>query len=262
MSLVSRVICRADLQHALTAASRGLVGARQPVLLHTDVAQLGILDERRNREELCADYQQLFQTVFPTNPLLFPTFNYDFCSTGLYHRQQSPSQVGALTDYLRRQYPQCRSLTPVFHFCILQNDGVPLDPIENCFGGQSLFAELVERDGVIGFLGAPFSSNTFLHHVEEVCDVTYRFHKTFSGTVVDGEQQREVTLLYRVRPLDGRSAVVYDWPRLEADLVERGILRRFVLPRSHGLFFRARDLMHYWTSAIRREERFLLVGGR
>lgn len=253
---MSRVICSDDLRRALSSISTTLPPG--PILLHTDLARLGILDRVKSRDAMCADYVSLFQSVFPNTPLLFPTFNYDFCSTGVYHRQQSPSQVGALTDYLRRHYPHCRSLTPVFHFCVLQNDVLSLEPVENCFGMESLFADLVRRNGSVGFLGAPFSSNTFLHHVEEVCDVTYRFHKRFSGVVVNGDQQQEVTLLYRVRSLDPMHQVVYDWPRLQSDLEARGILHRVAIPRGHCLFFRARDLMTYWSHMIRQHERFLV----
>jgi aminoglycoside 3-N-acetyltransferase len=254
--MTNRLISRADLQRDLAPMAKGL--GKGPLLLHTDLARLGRLDHAKSRDALCADYVELLQESFPDRPLLFPTFNYDFCTTGVYHRQQSPSQVGALTDYLRRHYAHCRSLTPVFHFCILRNAGLSLEPTENCFGEESLFAELVRRDGSVAFLGAPFSSNTFLHHIEEFCDVTYRYHKTFSGVVVDGEHMRQVTLLYRVRPLDSALTPRYDWSRLEQDLKQRGILQRFVMPRGYAVVFRAVDLFTYWSQSMRRDERFLL----
>lgn len=218
-----------------------------PVLVHTDLFRMRMA---------CQPFEELLYELFPNRPILIPTFNYDFCRTGLYDRRESPSQVGAFTDHVRRKYPHYRTLTPVFNFCVLQNNGLSLEPAENCFGEHSLFAELVRRDGYVFFLGAPFSSNTFLHHIEEVADVSYRHHKRFDGAVIDGDQRRPVSLVYRVRPLTAGSEGVYDWKRLEDDLMARGILSRRGL---QGLFFRARDLFDYWQTAIRVKERFLIV---
>lgn len=251
---MTHIVTRASLQAALQRVSETL--SPGPLLLHIDLLRLGVLDSWRDADRMCAAFEDLLGSLFPGRSLLIPTFNYDFCTTGLYDRRCSPSQVGVLTDYLRRRYPERRSLTPVFNFCVLSQSDLPLSASANCFGEKSLFAELVRRDGNIGFLGASFSTNTFLHHVEESCNVSYRQIKRFFGRIVDGDHIEQVTLDYRVRPLDSR--LQYDWPRLEDDLRHRGILQSFVAPRGSCLFLSARQLHDYWSQAIRRQERFLL----
>lgn len=227
-----------------------------PILLHIDLFRLAGSNARGDRDAICADYEQQLLDMFSNRPILVPTFNYDFCTTGVYDRRESPSQVGALTDYLRRKYPHKRSLTPVFNFCVLQNRDIPLERCDNCFGDQSLFAELVRRDGTVGFLGAAFRSNTFIHHVEEMCDIRYRFLKEFSGVVIDGESQQNVALTYRVRPLN--VPIEYDWERLEADLREAGILEVYQTKRTRLLFFKAKSALEFWSEAIQKNERYLL----
>lgn len=251
---MSHIVNRESLHTALQEVSASF--APGPLLLHIDLFRLGVFENWRDSDRMCVAFEDLLMCLFPERSLLIPTFNYDFCTTGLYDRRYSPSQVGVLTDYFRRRYPERRSLTPIFNFCVLGPHSLPLGASANCFGGKSLFADLVRQDGNIGFLGAAFHTNTFLHHVEESCDVSYRQIKRFLGRIVDGEDSREVTLDYRVRPLD--SQWQYDWTRLENDLRQQGILSSCATPRGSCLFLSARQLHDYWSQAIRRQERFLL----
>lgn len=244
-----------QLQTAFASIGQG------PILLHSDIFRIGIIDHVKDRQSICADYEQVIQQVLGARTLLIPTFNYDFCRDGIYDVQNSPSQVGALTDYYRCQgYPRTR--TPVFNFCVVNNQGFSLREVENCFGVASTFGELVRQDAVIVFLGAPLSSITFLHHVEEVNDISYRFHKVFEGVVVDAGVRTAVKLVYRVRPLDPPDAVVYDWARLQADLEDSGFLRRYSVGNGVLLVLRAREVLAHWSASIQEKERYLLLPDR
>ncbi len=249
------IVPRAHLLEQLQVALQG----SRPLILHSDILRIGIIDSLKDRDAMCRDYQEVLEEVTASRTLLIPTFNYDYCRDGIYDVQNSPSQVGALTDYYRRTFSRERTHTPVFNFCIRNNIGFTQTPIENCFGRSSAFGQLVEFDGFVAFLGADFSCNTFLHHVEEMCDIIYRFHKVFEGFIVDVDQRIPAKLVYRVRPLEPPNAVVYDWDRLQTDLEREGILTSF--QAGHGILrlFRARDLLDYWFGKILANPRYLLV---
>ena len=230
-----------------------------PLLLHCDLFQCGIWRGLSDRQQACQIGEDLLLHALNGRTALIPTFNYSFCKTGVYDVEHCPSQVGALSDYLRQKYCETRTQTPVFHFCQLNRPSFSLAAVNNCFGGASTFAELIKQDGAIGFLGDSLSSNTFIHHVEEAANVSYRFHKQFSGVVKYQGQSTPITLTYRVRPLDKDRSVTYDWKRLESDLRIAGILQSS--PVGMGLFhsFQAATLMQYWSEQLLRDPHYLLV---
>jgi len=229
-----------------------------PLLLHTDLFRCGIWQGINNRQQAYLLGEELLLYALNGRTALIPTFNYDFCRTGVYDVDQCSSQVGALSNYLRQKYRNTRTQTPVFHFCQLNTPTFSLSAASNCFGDTSTFAELVAQEGSIGFLGASFSSNTFLHHVEELADVGYRQHKLFPGTVKNKDRTTPVTLTYRVRPLDPPDSVVYDWERLESDLHKQGILRATQLGTVRFQTLRASSLLEFWLQQLRRDPLYLL----
>ncbi len=108
-------------------------------------------------------------------------FNYEYCRSGFYDVEHAPNKVGALTDYYRRKYPDCRTHTPVFHFCVRHNRQFSLETQTNA---TSTFSVLADADGVVLFFWLLCVSSTFVHYAEEISDVPYRSHKIFPRDVV------------------------------------------------------------------------------
>jgi aminoglycoside 3-N-acetyltransferase len=228
------------------------------IVFHTDLMQVGIIDQIKPREQLLSDYWSVIQEVAGGRCLLFPTFNYGFCRDGLYDVLNDPSEVGVLNEYVRQLNPNLRTRTPVFNYCILNNKDFSLSAVDNPFSVGSTFGKMVEYNARIVFFGARLDGNTFIHHVEEVVNIGYRYIKPFPGKIVmpDGSRER-ITLQYRVRPLDG--GVVYDWERLENELECDGILQKQPLGNGHLMHFRADHLLDHWAEKLQKEELYLLT---
>lgn len=244
-------ISRDTLSHDLNRIA--VTVGKRPLLLHVDLLQIGLLENVEGREALCQAYLDLFLESFSDTALLIPTFNYDFCQNGIYDVVESPSQVGAFTDYVRKKYPETRTQTPVFNFCCLGCSSFNLNPTSEAFGPGSLWEDFTEQGGGVLFLGAPFSTNTFIHHVEESECVSYRYRKRFDGIIQKGEQKKRHTLYYRVRPLSESESVVYDWDRLENETISK-----FPLGRKQCLYFEAKSLFAEWSAQMKKVKRYLL----
>ncbi|MDP1834736.1 MAG: AAC(3) family N-acetyltransferase [Chlamydiales bacterium] len=242
----------ADLTKALEQIGTG------PMLLHVDMLNIGMLDGLKNRSKMCEEYENVLEELLANREFILPTFNYDFCKNGIYDVHNSPSQVGALTDHYRKKYWHQRTRTPVFNFCVRNKKNFTLEAVENCFGEHSIFAQLVKSDGIVAFLGADFSSTTFIHHVEELSDVTYRFHKVFDGTIVDGDKRTHAKLIYRVRPLEPPDAVVYDWPRLQVELEAKGLLHTYEVGNGVLRYYRAAAVGAFWITKVFQNPTYLL----
>lgn len=249
--LLSKEKLTSDLQKACKTFSE------VPILLHSDLWQIGLTAAPFERMQIGKDYEDALMLALKERPLLIPTFNYDFCKNGLYHRIESPSQVGALSDYFRVRYPLLRSLTPIFNFVVLNNKEMSLSPSQNVFGEDSLFAELFKQNGLILFLGADFATNTFLHYIEERLKIGYRYIKSFSGKVHDGEKEHPITVTYRVRPWFTPS-IAYDFAKLQKEAEEAHILKECAVGQGKLLYFSSKELLEFWSQKIAQDELYLL----
>lgn len=247
------------LLHGLRGALKKL-GAG-PILVHSDMFNVACLTpkSRSNHREVLQYHLGVLFTVADGREVWVPTFNYDFTRTGLFDVVASPSQVGPFSEFFRTRVAHWRTHVPVFSICgtgprPMYGFGEVVDP----FDDRSVFAELVRQDGAILFYGAPFSSATFIHYVERTAGgPLYRYDKLFRGHVIlEDATHVDVTLLYHVRPM-GRP-LEYDWHRLEAMLIDSGILWAHLQPRCRLMVVGARALRDIWLYCLARDPLFLL----
>lgn len=127
--------------------------------------------------------------IGPRGTLVVPTFNFDFSSSGVpFDARTTPSQMGIISEMVRRDPRSRRVIHPVYSFAVLGPLAVQLAATRcgSSYGSASLFGRLVELEGQIMTVGLPYNSSmTFFHHVEEVEGVVYRHVKRFCGEVRD-----------------------------------------------------------------------------
>ena len=127
---------------------------------------------------------------------------------------------------------------------------------QDCFGNDSIFGRLYHFNSKIIFLGAAFQSCTFIHFVEQYCQVPYRYFKTFKGTIKDGKQTYEDECRFFVRYLDKN--VVSDLSRLEQHLLDKGLMKRERIGYSQILAIQARTLFDECVELLKQDLFFLL----
>ena len=119
--------------------------------------------------------------------LLLPIFNFEFTKGVPFDIRTTPSQMGALTE-AGRVYPGAtRNGHPIYSFAAIGANAKRFE-VDNFsgYGGDSPFAVLRELDGKIGVIDLlDLNSMTFYHHIEELHDVPYRYHKEFTGKYTD-----------------------------------------------------------------------------
>jgi len=148
----------------------------------------------------------LREAVGEDGTILVPTFTYSFCNGRAYDPVKRNSEVGFFTNYFRRRPDAKRSLHPVFSFSAIGKDAesITADVPETGFGKGSVFDRFHKCNGHLIFIGASFSACTFVHHVEEMYGVDYRYFKTFRGACIVGSESRIVEAVNLVRDLDRR----------------------------------------------------------
>lgn len=177
---------------------RSGLNAGDTVLLHASARRtMKNLTSTRETEFTIEDLLESFLGALdvPRGTLLLPLFNFDFSRGEPFDLRHTPSQMGALTEAARHHRDALRTGHPMYSFAVLGGQRSRFKGLQNFsgYGPDSPFAILRELDGKIAVLDLPDQeSMTMYHHVEEMHQVPYRFHKTFNGPYTDGDGQTKL----------------------------------------------------------------------
>lgn len=200
------------------------VGVREGdmIFVHSSVAAFGKPHLENPQEFLSGLVQVLTDSVGEKGTLIMPTFTYSFGKGEIFDRRHSPSTVGSLTEFFRRQPGVVRSLHPMLSVALWGERVDLLDINKDTFGAGTIFDKLREHNAKIVFFGVSMAVCTFLHHVEQMHGVSYRFMKTFTGTVIDNDCSYEDSYTYYARKLEEN--IDTDMMRIEPLVRSKGLM--------------------------------------
>ena len=163
--------------------------------------------------------------------LILPTYNYAFCGGTPYDHTKTPSTVGQITEYFRRRKGVVRTLHPVYSHAVEgpKASEYAASPSTSGFGADSFFAKLKKDNAVFIFFGVSMQYATFVHHIEEMNAVPYRFQKTFQGRVTYNgtTTDYDARIFSRYRG----AGVELDMRAFQSHLLSLGVLRTSTLGR-------------------------------
>ena len=200
--------------------------SEEVVLVHSDARAIthvmqGKIKPFSSSKEMVSKVFQHLSSEFDQRPIILPTYNCDFTSTGFFDIAKDSSQVGAITEVARTKLKWKRNATPVYSF-IASNFSLTDD--EFPFKKESVLGS-IQHGGLILLFGVGFERLTFLHVVEREASIPYRYSKRFEGKVrLESGQIEERTVEFHVRPkgLD----IEYDFHKLGETLInDKGALK-------------------------------------
>jgi aminopeptidase-like protein/aminoglycoside N3'-acetyltransferase len=155
----------------------------------------------------------LIEILGPEGTLIMPTFNYGFLRGETWDIMSTPSQMGILTELVRKDPRAKRMFHPIYSVAAIgkRADEISSLTSNDCFGETTIFKKLRDWNAKILIIGLPYSKSfTFLHHCEQEAQVGYRYLKEFNGTAIDeAGTQHELTVTMFVRDVD--QGVVLDF---------------------------------------------------
>jgi len=188
---------KTDLIKAIRAAG---VRAGDVVFSHVGMGMLGFPGEGSTEESAFnVIYNAFMEVLGPEGTLLIPTYSYSFCKGESFRPSTTPSDVGPFSERFRKLDSVKRSLGPIFSVAGLgpRVDELFRDLPHNCFGDDCIYQRLISIGARICNIGVGFRYATFIHHVEQMVGVPYRFLKLFTGLIEgDGEPRKEGWLYY------------------------------------------------------------------
>ncbi len=169
----------------------------------------------------------LCSILLPKGTLIVPNFNFDFCSGQPFDIMKTPSQMGIISEMVRKNRESKRNLHPVYSFSFLGNLTEKLSKLtyESSYGKESIFYKLRELNAKIMTIGLPYNNSmTFFHHIEEMEGCDYRFFKEFNGKITNEKNETydgKITIFVR----DLEKGVETSVDRMEEILKNEGIIK-------------------------------------
>ena len=220
------------------------------VMIHADAgvaAQYGEIPINSRLDHLIDELKLYFSS---TGTILVPTFSYSSTKNEYYDVHKTPSTVGLFSEHFRHGSDVQRSRHPIFSVSAWGRFGDDFlgGRNDDCFGPGTFFEMLLERNVKLVTLGCSLNSVTFVHYVEQKMQVSYRFMKTFSGKIIEGDDTMDVNTDYYVRDLalkTGCNLSLFSKAAKERELLRDGSAGRFPLQviSSLDFFTTASDLL-------------------
>jgi len=193
--------------------------------VHTGM-QFGLPNLKLGRTTLLESLADvLYKLNVPT--IIMPTYTFSFCNAEVFDREKTASSMGALNEYLRTRHNWVRSCDPLMSNILHGKEhGLIANIGKNSVGKDSTF-DLLAKSGLTVkflFLGPRVHDCfTYMHYLEDVKKVPYRYDFEFSGTIIDGDRiyEDKYTLFIRDNGVvAGGGAKIY-----ENILIERGLAK-------------------------------------
>ena len=123
--------------------------------------------------------------------IIVPAFTYSFCNHEDYDVRLSKTSMGAYNEYVRKKEKRYRTLDPILSLSVPEGLTSYFEQYngEHSLGIGGGLDAVHHLDGVkFLFLGADMAECfTYVHYVEKILAVPYRFDMEFSGNIIDAD---------------------------------------------------------------------------
>lgn len=177
------------------------------VYVVSDVLQLSIAcRENKERFDINRFIDTILAKVGPEGTVLIPVFNWGFCKGETFDISKTISRTGALGNAALKRADFKRTKHPIYSFMVWGKDMEVLAAMDykEAFGQESIFGYMHQNHAKALVIGLPTMSGlTFIHYVEQMVGVPYRYSKDFTAVYIDGEGVESTkTYSMYVRDLD------------------------------------------------------------
>lgn len=168
--------------------------------VHTDMT-FGLPAKGLKRQEILEALLGVIEALH-VKTLVFPTFTFSFCNDEPFDVQHSKTPMGALNEYVRKTGRGIRTRDPLLSVYVIGDTLNLVDDLSiYSLGKGSNYDRLHECGKKVKFLffGADMRECfTYVHYMEAVIGIPYRFDRSFTGTVIDNgkEYADQTSILY------------------------------------------------------------------
>lgn len=215
----------------------------RPVVAYSGIWNLASAFEGTREHLVPSTLNALLSAIGDKRTLSMPTYTSGFGTAGFINLDTAPCFTGAVNEAFRKLSDSKRTASAFFSFAARGPEADILSSLrpEYAWGDRSVFEWIHKSDAHLVMIGVPLHMCSFLHRVEWLGRVPYRYNKTFRGKIVLQGREEELTEQLFVRSYDPVAENV--WPAAEALLEGEGLMKRRTLGRGSVLSIRAKPLV-------------------
>jgi len=195
----------------------------------------------------------------PEGTLIMPTFNFDFNKGQPWDVRSTPSQMGVLTELVRKDPRAKRVFHPIYSFAILGKHADMLGNLryKSSYERGSVFGKLRDLDGKIMVVGLSYTNSmTFFHHIEQMEGVDYRFLKQFTGEVTDWDGTTK-TDTFEMLVRDIERGVITEVDPMGALMEKEGVIKVGRIGEAAVKLMKANEVYAFTAREMRRDPHLL-----
>lgn len=160
--------------------------------------------------------------------IIVPTFTYSFCNKEDYDVLKSKTSMGSFNEFVRKQEGRFRTEDPLLSVSVPESLKKLFDHVSNHSLGEGCALDIIHKMDNVGFLflGAEMGECfTYVHYVEKMMEVPYRFDMKFEGNIIftDGTVQKREQFIH-TQCYGAKLPQKYDY--FEKEMEDRKILRK------------------------------------
>lgn len=191
--------------------------------------------------------------VGQTGTLLFPAFNWDFCKGVGFDYRKTPARTGALPKEALRRSDFARTAHPLYSFAVwgAHKEELLENHAPDAFGEGTIFELLYRWEAKVLVIGmSALAGTTYIHHVEQIVGVPYRYQKEFTADYTDaaGNCEKRTYRMY-VRDLEMDPRHIDGFRPLEEKMRGEGTIQTWYYESAPVHLVKVRDL----DEAVRRD---------
>lgn len=189
-----------DIKRAYAAVG---VEEGRVVLVKTDLRYLGPFEDPRRSAILAAHFRALAELVnLDKGTIVVGADSASLCNTDTpFDPANSPSELGVFTEYVRQQDNAFRTYHPFISHAAIGADAETIcsNVSRHAYGLGTAKAKMLELDALYLSVGRePGWTCSFVHHMEMLMGVPYRYTKEFKHPMVqpDGSISKELFYMF------------------------------------------------------------------
>ena len=190
--------------------------------IHTDI---GFGRPLAKRKELLQKLY-LVLTSLGVKTLILPTYTFSFCNNQDFDVHNSKTTMGMLNEFVRNQDGVFRTSDPLMSVCVAGEVPSEYHNLSKISCGKGSTFEIMSKsdDNMFLFFGAkPTECFTYIHYIEAIYGVPYRYDRKFTGNVTDnGQTSKQEYILCALYD----TVVPYVKMSYQNRLEEKGILKK------------------------------------
>ena len=226
----------------------------ETLFIHSDVMFGRPAEGFKRREYLCTLYDLV--SGLGIKNIIVPTFTYSFCNNEDYDVSGSKTSMGAFNEYVRKLDGRFRTDDPLLSVSVPMELKDKFETVSNESLGVNSALDIIHgMDNVkFLFLGAEMAECfTYVHYVEKMMNVPYRFDMTFEGNVIypDGTVKRR-TQIINTQCTGVKLPPKYDY--FEDFMFEKGYLKKVRVGDKYIGCLSETDAYREISDSIKRDE--------